>query len=192
MRNELKLGVFLLIVAGLAGLAIGYVYQITSPIIAEQIIQDKINSFSEVYPQVDEIKDESSQYVKEDSESMVSEVNVAYKKGAPCGVIYIVEPSGYNGMVRTLVAFDIPTQKVTGIKVLNQAETPGLGANATESWFADRFKDKTATQPLEVVKQEPVGDNQVLAITSATITSKAVTEGVNNARQHFLDNFVQQ
>lgn len=191
MRKELKLGLFLLIVAGLAGLAIGYVNDITSPIIAEQIKQNKIDSFAEVYPGAEEVKDESSQYVKEE-DGIVTEVNVAYKAGAPCGVIYTVEPSGYSGVVRTLVAFDIATQKITGIKVLNQTETPGLGANSEESWFADRFKDKTATQPLEVVKQEPVGDNQILAITSATITSKAVTEGVNTARQHFVDNFVQQ
>jgi electron transport complex protein RnfG len=82
-------------------------------------------------------------------------------------------------------------RKTTGIKILSQAETPGLGANAEDSFFTDRFKGKSIEEPLEVVKQEPAGDNQILAITSATITSKAVANGVNIARAHFTENFVQ-
>lgn len=189
MRNILKLGVFLLVVAGIAGLAISYVNGITSPIIEQQMIENKLSSFKEVYADSDEVKDETAQYLDVGTNPIISEVNVAYKGGNPVGVIYSVEPNGYGGKIQILAGFDIATKKVTAIKILSQSETPGLGAKAPESFFVDRYKDKDAVNPLEVVKQEPADGNKILAITAATITSKAVTEGVNAAREHFVANF---
>lgn len=189
MRNSIKLGVFLLIVAGLAGFALAYINGITHPIIEQQMLEEKINSYKEVYSQAEEIKNESAKYLDGSENPLITEVNVAYKNNNPVGVIYGVEPSGYSGKIQILAGFDIADKKITAIKVLSQSETPGLGAKSSEKFFWDRYKDKDANNPLEVVKKEPVQDNQVLAITAATITSKAVTEGVNAAREHFIANF---
>jgi electron transport complex protein RnfG len=189
MRNALKLGLFLFIIAGIAGLAISYVHNLTSPLIEQQMEENKLNSFQEVYPGAKEVKDESKQYLNANSDPVLTEVNVVYQDHVPAGVIYIVEPSGYNGKIQLLVGFERAEKKITAIKVLSQSETPGLGSKATEGFFRDRFQEKSAENPLEVVTKETVGEHQVLAITSATITSKAVTSGVNAARQHFLDNF---
>lgn len=189
MRNIIKLGVFLLVVAGLAGFAIAYVNGITSPTIEQQMIDNKLNSFKEVYPDSDEVKDESAKYLSSSTDPIISEVNVAYKGGKPAGVIYSVAPNGYGGKIQILAGFDIETKKITAIKILSQSETPGLGAKAPESFFVDRFKDKDTSKALEVVKQEPADGNKILAITAATITSKAVTNGVNAAREHFVSNF---
>lgn len=188
MRNIFKLGIFLLIVAGMAGIGVGYVNELTAPLIAAQMKQEKEESFKEVYPEIQEIKDESQKYLQ-DTSSLVKEVNVVYNNGKAAGVIYTVDSSGYGGTIRTLVGFDIAAKKISGIKVLNHAETPGLGARATESLFRDRFKDKDAAKSLEVVKKEPASENQVMAITAATITSKAVASGVNAARENFMINF---
>ncbi|MGI6144588.1 MAG: FMN-binding protein [Clostridia bacterium] len=191
MRNILKLGLFLCIVAGIAGLSISYVNGITYPIIQEQIEKEKLASFQEVYPGTGEVKDESNTYLGGNSDSILTEVNVVYQENNPVGVIYMAEPVGYSGVIQLLVGMDIAKKEITAIKVLSQTETPGLGTNAQKSFFTDRYKGKSAESVLEVVTKEPVGDNQILAITSATITSKAVTEGVNAARQHFLDNFIE-
>ncbi len=190
MRNILKLGIFLLVVAGVAGLALSYVNTLTEPIVISQEQENKINSFKEVYPEAETVKDESSKYLKSDEQKIITEVNVAYKNGNPVGVIYTVEPKGYAGAVRTLVGFDIAAKKITAIKVLSQKETPGLGAKSSEASFMDRFKGKSAESAVEIIKKEPVNGNQVLAITAATITSKAVASGVNAAREHFIANFV--
>lgn len=190
MRDIVKLGIVLMLIAGIAGLGLAYMNDITKPIIADQRQQAKLEGLNEVYPGADEIKDKTAEYVTGDIDPIVTEVNVAYKAGVPAGVIYTVEPSGYSGIDKTLVGFDINSKTVTAIKVLSHTETPGLGAQCTEPWFQDRFKGKSAEQELEVVKLEPVGDNQILAITASTITSKAVTTGVNAARAHFMDAFV--
>lgn len=189
MRNIIKLGLFLLVVAGIAGLALSYVHGITNPIIAQQEMDNKLNGLKEVYPAAQDIKDESDKYIKNGTDSMITEINVAYKDGNAIGTIYTVEPNGYNGPVKLLVGFDMKDKKITAIKVLSQKETAGLGASCTENWFTDRFKDKDASEPLKVTKNEPVKEDEVLAITAATITSRAVVTGVNAASDHFRNNF---
>jgi len=189
MRDIFKLSVFLLIVAGVAGAGLSYVNGLATPLIAEQIRQNKINSFKEVYPQSDKVENESAIYLKDAHDPALKEVNIAYHNGIPVGVLYAVETKGYSGTISVLAGFDIATAKITAIKVLSQTETPGLGAKAKDRFFQDRYKDKKAVVPLEVTKTAPVKENQIQAITASTITSKAVTKGVNAAREHFSAHF---
>lgn len=191
MREIMKLSVFLLIVAGIAGAALSYVNDLARPLITAQILQNKLDSFKEVYPQSEKVEDETTTYLKESKDSIIKEVNIAYRSGVPVGVIYAVETKGYSGPISLLAGFDIATARITAIKVLSQRETPGLGAKATESKFRDRYRDKGIELPLEVTKTPPLKENQVQAITASTITSKAVTKGVNAARDHFILHFGQ-
>lgn len=189
MREIFKLSLFLLLVAGISGAGLSYVNDLTGPLIEKQILQKKIDSFKEVYPQADKVENESAAWLKAPYDPSLKEVNIAYRSGAPVGVLYAVETKGYSGPISTLVGFDIATTKLTAIKVLSQRETPGLGAKAKESAFQDRYKDKNSAVPLEVSKTTPTRENQIQAITASTITSKAVTKGVNAAREHFTANF---
>lgn len=189
MRDIVKLSAFLLVVAGVAGAGLSYVNGLTGPLIEKQILQQKIDGFKEVYPRSDQVEDQSAAYLKDPHDPALKEVNVAFRDGAPAGVIYAVETKGYAGPISVLAGFDIATAKITAIKVLSQRETPGLGAKAKESPFQDRYKGKSAAAPLEVSKSAPVKENQIEAITASTITSKAVTKGVNAARDHFAANF---
>lgn len=189
MRDIIYLGIFLLVISGVAGLGVGYVNSLTGPLIEKQILENKIKSFREVYPQSDKVEDETAKYLKENHDPVVKEVNIAYSSGSPAGVIYMVQTKGYSGPITVLAGFDIATAKITAIKVLNQTETPGLGAKAKDSAFQNRYKDKSASAPLEVTKTAPAKENQIQAITASTITSKAVTKGVNAAREHFVANF---
>ena len=189
MREIVKLGVFLLIVGAVAGWGISYVYDLTEPVIAEQMHNEKLAGMREVYSGAEEIDEITEQYAGEGLDPIIQQIHAAYNGGELVGVIYAVEPSGYSGKISLLVGFDIAGQEITGIKVLNQSETPGLGALCAEPWFGERFKEKGVSEPLEVVKQEPAGDHEIVAITASTITSKAVTNGVDTAREHFVRNF---
>lgn len=189
MRDIIKLGFYLLVIGALAGLSVSYVNKVTEPIIAGHVSEAKQTGLQEVYPDADSFQDETSQYVDASCGPEIKEVNVAYKGSEPAGVIYIVESVGYGGPISIMVGFDIAQKEVSRIKILTQSETPGLGAQCTEPWFLERFRGKSAASPLEVTKQEPAGDNQIAAITASTVTSKAVTKGVNTAREHFLKHF---
>lgn len=191
MRDLVKLGVYLLIVGAVAGIAVAYVNGTTDPIIAERASEAKLAGLQEVYPDADTIKDESQKYIDSSTPGEITQVNVAYAASKPVGVIYTVEPRGYSGPISLMVGFDIETRELTRIKILSQSETPGLGAQCEEPWFTDQFRGKDASRPLEVTKKEPAGDNEIAAITASTVTSKAVTRGVNTAGEHFLGHFVE-
>ena len=66
--------------------------------------------------------------------------------------------------------------KITGIEVISQQETPGLGAKIKESSFLQQFIGKT----LEELKIKKDG-GKIDAVTGATISSRAVTNGVRQA-----------
>jgi electron transport complex protein RnfG len=189
MRDIVKFGLFLLIVSGVAGLGVGYVNSLTGPLIEKQILQRKIDSFKEVYPRADKVENETARYLIDGHNPMVKEVDIAYRDGSPAGVLYGVETKGYGGVISLLAGFDLASGNITAIKILSQKETPGLGAKSKEKFFQDRYRDKSTATPLEVTKTEPVRENQIQAITASTITSKAVTKGINAAREHFSANF---
>jgi electron transport complex protein RnfG len=87
--------------------------------------------------------------------------------------------NGFGGNLKVLVGFD-PEGKILGYTLLEQAETPGLGAKA-DKWFQKGEKGdiigKSPSEPLTVSKD----GGQVDAITASTITSRAFLLAVNNA-----------
>jgi len=188
MVDIIKLGLFLMLVAAVAGLGVGYVNTMASPLIEKQILEEKIRSFKEVYPEGDKVENETAKYLSA-PDPVLKEVNIAYRSGTPAGVIYLTNTKGYGGAITTLAGFDLASGKITAVKVLSQTETPGLGAKAKDPAFQNRYKGKDSATALEVSKTPPTKDNQIQAITASTITSKAVTKGVNAAREHFIATF---
>ncbi|MBV5341481.1 MAG: RnfABCDGE type electron transport complex subunit G [Deltaproteobacteria bacterium] len=188
MGDIIKLGLFLMLVAAVAGLGVGYVNIMAAPLIEKQILEEKIRSFKEVYPEGDNVKNETAKYLGV-PDPILKEVNISYRSGIPVGVIYLAQTKGYSGAITILAGFDLVSGKIIAVKVLIQTETPGLGAKAKEPAFQNRYKEKDSVTELEVSKTPPTRENQIQAITASTITSKAVTKGVNAAREHFVATF---
>ena len=67
---------------------------------------------------------------------------------------------------------------VNSIDITSQSETPGLGANCVNDSFKLQYTAKT--KDIKIVKSNPKG-NEIDALSSATVTTKAVTKGVNDA-----------
>ena len=85
-----------------------------------------------------------------------------------------VTPSGFGGTIDMVVGVDM-TGAVTGVSIISMSETSGLGANASKDSFRSQFVGKSGT--LAVSKD----GGEIDALTGATITSRAVTSGVNTA-----------
>jgi electron transport complex protein RnfG len=188
MGDIIKLGLFLMLVAAVAGLGVGYVNSMAAPLIEKQILEEKIRSFKEVYPEGDNVENETAKYLGV-PDQILKEVNIAYRSGTPGGVIYLAQTKGYSGDITILAGFDLASGKITAVKVLSQTETPGLGSKAKDPAFQNRYKGKGSAVALEISKTAPIKDNQIQAMTASTITSKAVTKGVNAAREHFVATF---
>jgi electron transport complex protein RnfG len=88
------------------------------------------------------------------------------------------DPSGYGGEIVLMVGFT-PDFKVCTYRKLVAAETPGLGTNMTSPAFMKQFEGMDASVPLAVKKD----GGKIEAITSATITSRAVCGAINDAKK---------
>jgi electron transport complex protein RnfG len=91
-----------------------------------------------------------------------------------------VTPNGFGGVAITMMVGVSFEGKVLGISIISHAETPGLGAVAaagTDKGVAFREQFKGLTSGITVGD----GENQIAAISGATISSKAVADGVNAA-----------
>ena len=84
---------------------------------------------------------------------------------------------GYGGDITLMVGFKTDKKTVISYKVLTASETPGLGMKLKTPEFADQFKGKDGTS-LKVKKD----GGEIEAITSATITSRAVCRAIADAQ----------
>ncbi|MFW6061878.1 MAG: FMN-binding protein [Planctomycetota bacterium] len=111
--------------------------------------------------------------------------------GEPVGWVIHSEGQGFAGPIEVLVGTDMQAREITGLYVLAQTETPGLGDTIAQDpdWRA-QFVGKNATRPVVVTKASPSG-NQIRAVTGATISSQSVTRIVNTALAEFRDNLAQ-
>jgi electron transport complex protein RnfG len=102
-------------------------------------------------------------------------------------VAYIASTAGkgYSSYIKMLVSID-KDLKVKNLKVLSHQETPGLGDQILEAPFLEQFKGKKLTQ-IVLVKTETAENIQ--AISGATISSRAVTNGVKDAVQMLVDKY---
>jgi len=88
---------------------------------------------------------------------------------------------GYADKIEMLIGFDPQVEKITGIFVLDQKETPGLGNKIVTDEWRSQFIAKSTGQSLAAVKGKAKAGNEIDAITGATISSKAVTDIINTA-----------
>jgi len=165
----------LLIVCTVAGLALAGVQAKTGPIIATQEAQALQDGLARVMPgaaKFEALAFQSSPVVKGAWQAVDS-------GGKPAGWVVEAIPTGYGGGIRMLVGVT-PELAVTKVDILAASnETPGLGSKATEPKFVQQF---AGLKPgIAAVKNKAPQGNEIQAVTGATITSKAVLEGVNQA-----------
>ena len=175
MREPLKLGLILLIITTICAGLLGFVNTQTAPIIVkgkEAAEQEAVRAFLE------EAKD--IQKVEVTDADKLTTVFVTYADGTYTGAVAKVYPDGYGGSIELLVGMHADGA-LAGVQILSHAETPGLGANMTQPSFKDQFIGKGT--PLAVSKTSS-SDTEIMAITGATITSRAVVDGVNLATEY--------
>ena len=106
------------------------------------------------------------------------------------GVAFMAVGSGFQGELRIMVGLTPDLSQLTGIKVLEQIETPGLGTKIVEDpshkadpfWFPAQFKGVPTAPALVVIKNaQPTQKHEIQGITGATISSKAVTRVLNTS-----------
>ncbi|HBO43462.1 MAG TPA: FMN-binding protein [Planctomycetaceae bacterium] len=93
---------------------------------------------------------------------------------------------GFADRIDVLIGVNADVTKITGMYVLDQKETPGLGALITEEDFLKQYRGISTDKPITVVKAEPA-PGQILAISGATISSDSVTDIVNKTIENLKE-----
>jgi electron transport complex protein RnfG len=88
---------------------------------------------------------------------------------------------GYADKIEILIGLDPAAKTITGLFILEQKETPGLGNKISHPRWRNQFIGKNTTEPLAVVKGKSPTSNSIDAVTGATISSRSVTGIVNRA-----------
>lgn len=105
----------------------------------------------------------------------------AEQAGETCGWVVKTKGQGYADKVELLVGFDSKIDTITGLFILDQKETPGLGNKITEWEWRKQFIAKKTNHPLTVVKSGATAEYHIDAIGGATISSVAVCNIINSA-----------
>lgn len=175
MKDILKLGVTLFAICAVAALVLGVTNNITAPVIEERNIQASNEARKIVLSEADEFKELDGM-----NSDIVLEVYEGIKDGQVIGYTIKTSSKGYGGAIELMVGIS-KDSKITGVEIGNHSETPGLGSKATEPMFKNQYVDKDVSNSLLVVKGSANNDNEISAISGATITSNGVTSGVNAA-----------
>ena len=164
----LKLAGTLFLITAIVALALAGVNSITAPRIDAINAQKTQEAVEDVLPGGGELLPEGSY---DNQGGKIAEVYASEK-----GYAVKVLPMGFDNTITMMVGVDLEG-KVTGITIISHTETAGLGAVAADKGEAGQaFRGQFVGKSGEL----EVGGN-IDAISSATITSKAVTEGVNMA-----------
>ncbi len=191
MKEMMKNTGILLAITLIAGLLLGLVYQITKDPIAEQEAKAKQEACREVFADAASFENveladidmdswSGQGYAKETVDEVMSAQDAS---GSLLGyVVTVTTKEGYGGDIQFALGIRLDGT-VNGISILSISETAGLGMRAEEV-LKPQFADKNV-EKFEYTKNGATSENQIDAISGATITTNAVTNGVNAGLYYF-------
>ena len=175
-----KLGIILALYAAAACVGLAFVYAGTAEIIAQRQAADLESALKDLFAGADGFNDISGTISSADPAVEFGSQYEIRQGGQVIGAALQASTGSYGGPIKVLVGVGV-NGTISGVKILEHTDTPGLGANAaSETYYVDRaggirfydqFAGKASTDRFEV-------KDDVIAITAATITSRAVSIAV--------------
>lgn len=190
MNKIVKDTLAITLITFVSGLALGVVQDITADPIAKQQALAKEQAYQAVFAEADSF----GQIVLDDAKmeelnafladngytaQRIDEIMGARDSGGEeIGYAFTITTSeGYGGDIQFAMGVQ-DDGTVKGISILSISETAGLGMKADTDDFKDQFKDKNV-ESFVYTKNGASADNEIDALSGATITTNAMTNGVN-------------
>lgn len=191
MKNKIiKDALALTLITLVAGVALGGVYEITKDPIAKQEAQAKAEAYEQVFTDAAafeevEMDDTLTKTIRDQldqegykAQSIEEVMRAEDQSGETLGYAFtVVTSEGYGGDIQ----FSMGVQNdgtLNGISILSIGETAGLGMNADTPAFKDQFVGKQV-EKLQYTKNGATQDDEINAISGATVTTNAMTNGIN-------------
>lgn len=184
MNTKLKNLLFIVVLGSVCvGLLLG-IRAYTAPII-ERYQEETLKSTI--------LKAAGIEYNKEDLDRVFDE---KIKKEEKDGFVYYMSPDGLYifeykgrglwGMIEGVITLAPDTETIKSLQILAQEETPGLGGRIGEESYLDGYKGKKVMPELVLaMRKKATADNEIDAITGATISSDALMKIVNESVENF-------
>ncbi len=203
LRSELiRDAIALFLITLISGLGLSYVYEITKEPIAAQAVQKTLEANQEVFAEADSFEEDEQLMQLAISTDLVSlnadyagvtieSISRAYNSNQELiGFNITVSTSaGYKDGIKFVYGYSLDGS-INGVAFLAINETAGLGMKAEEPEFLNQFLDKKVTQFI-VMKTGATSEEQVDAISGATITSKAVAYAINAGIQFVTEHSIE-
>ncbi len=191
MKAIIRDSLILFAITIISGFLLGWVYDITKEPIAQQkqiakekacrVVFEDAESFAEV-----ELSGFSGK-TSFDGGDVEEVLKAQDASGAQLGyVLTVTSHEGYGGDITFMIGIR-NDGTVNAISFTSINETAGLGMKAKKDEFKTQFNGKNV-EFFVYTKQGAAKDNEIDAISAATITTNAVTNGVNGALSFFYDN----
>ena len=191
MKNKIiKDALALTLITLVAGVTLGGVYEITKDPIAKQEAQAKAEAYEQVFTdaaafEAVEMDDTLTKTIRDQldqegykAQSIEEVMRAEDQSGETLGYAFtVVTSEGYGGDIQ----FSMGVQNdgtLNGISIRSIGETAGLGMNADTPAFKDQFVGKQV-EKLQYTKNGATQDDEINAISGATVTTNAMTNGVN-------------
>ena len=176
------------------GLILGVVNEITKGPIAKVNYEAEQESYRNVFKDADSFE-EYKDFDAKKAEDIIAKsdyandeilsVNTALdKSGEVLG--YVISVTSHEGS-QSDITLSVGIRNdgtLNGYSIISISETPGLGMLVQEKAFYSQFENKSESS-YTVVKTAPSADNEIEAVTGATISSRAVTNAVNASLVYF-------
>jgi electron transport complex protein RnfG len=178
----IKLGLVLALFTTSACVMLSFVYSGTKPLIEIHKENSLKAAIEDLFPDADDFR-EITNINSPDRAVTIENAFAAMNNGKVTGAALTLSRASYSGPIRIMAGVSVDGI-ITGVKILEHKDTPGLGANAASStYFVDRangitfygqFAGKKASDSFEVKRD-------IITITASTIPSRAVAESVKAA-----------
>lgn len=206
MKSLVKDALILFAITLVAGLLLGVVYEVTKKPREKQAEITRINAFKTVFTDyfdgkeeykdidsekidfedidlssIDDFKEKLKKAGYSEKKVVINEAVMAVVGDTIVGyAVTVTSKEGYGGDIKFTVGF-LNNGTVTGISYLSISETAGLGMEAKNSSFIKSFVGKSGGQFVADKDNSAGLPNEIDAISGATITTRAITNGVNAA-----------
>ena len=184
MKDKILMIVFVLVLGSILTAALVVVNYVTTPVIVkneETATKSSILRALNIHfdPQNVEQTFASNVEVKERDDT-------TYYVTKEDTIAFPYSGSGLWGPIEGIIAIQPDFERLKGITIIRQEETPGLGSRITEADYLAQFQGKRFGRGLKMVQPgRSSQDNEIDSITGATMTSDAFISIINeNLEEH--------
>lgn len=181
MRDLIRMVVVLTVISVSSAMVLAYANKVTKAPREYQLLKyveaPSIKAVLVGYDN-DPIKDRIVMKMGKDKKGRPIEMNIfpAKKGGKLIGFAYSTAGMGHEGLINVMIGLDTKG-KVTGLRIMTNSETPGLGSRIAEPKFTDQFKGISLSDNVELSSK----GGKIDAVSGATHSSEGVVKAVRKA-----------